>query len=253
MKQGKETWWWNEDVQESIQTKKLAKRTLDKDNSEENKAAYKTAKKEAKRNVAIAKARAYDHLYADMDTTEGQKKVLRMAKEREKNSKDIYQSKVIKVEEERVLVEDLKILERWREYHQKLMNEHNTRERRNEQQAEVEDDITEITSADIEMALRNMKNGKATGPDNLPVEVGKTLGRTEVNVVKEAFNKITDEEKIPGIWRKSILIPIFKNKGDIMNCGNYRGIKLMCHSMKLYERVHENRLRNIVSIIDEQF
>ena len=48
MKQGKETWWWNEDVQESIQTKKLAKRTLDKDNSEENKAAYKTAKKEAK-------------------------------------------------------------------------------------------------------------------------------------------------------------------------------------------------------------
>ena len=37
-----------------------------------------------------------------------------------------------------------------------------------------------------------------------------------------------------------------------MNCGNYRGIKLMCHSMKLYERVHENRLRNIVSI-EEQF
>ena len=36
-----------------------------------------------------------------------------------------------------------------------------------------------------------------------------------------------------------------------MNCENYRGIKLMCHS--LYERMHENRLRNIVSISDEQF
>ena len=63
-----------------------------------------------------------------------------------------------------------------------------------------------------------------------------------------SLNKITDEETIPDIWRKSILIPIYKNKGDIMNCGNYRGIKLMCHSTKLYERVHENRLRNIVSI-----
>ena len=175
MKQGKETWWWNDDVQESIQTKKLAKRTLDKDNSEENKAAYKTAKKEAKRNVAIAKARAYDHLYAYMDTTEGQSKVLRMAKERENNSKDIYQSKVIKDEEKTVLVEDLKILERWREYYQKVMNEHNPREGRNEQQAEVEGDITEINSADIEMALRNMKNGNATGPDNLPVEVWEEL------------------------------------------------------------------------------
>ena len=67
MKQGKETWWWNENVQESIQTKKLAKITLDKDTNEENKAAYKTANKEANKSVAIAKARAYDRLYADME------------------------------------------------------------------------------------------------------------------------------------------------------------------------------------------
>ena len=67
----------------------------------------------------------------------------------------------------------------------------------------MEFDITEITSADIEMALRNMKNGKATGPDNLPVEVWKSLGRTGVNFLKEALNKISDEEKIPDIWRKS--------------------------------------------------
>ena len=52
---------------------------------------------------------------------------------------------------------------------------------------------------------------------------------------------------------RNILIHTFKNKGDIRNCGLYRGIKLMCHSMKLYARVHENRLRNIVSISEEQF
>ena len=38
---------------------------------------------------------------------------------------------------ERVLVDDLKILERWREYYQKLMNEENPIEGRNEQQADV--------------------------------------------------------------------------------------------------------------------
>ena len=52
---------------------------------------------------------------------------------------------------------------------------------------------------------------------------------------------------------KSILILNFNNKGDIMNCGNYRDIKLMCHNMKLYERVHENRLRKIVIISEEHF
>ena len=74
-----------------------------------------------------------------------------------------------------------------------------------------------------------------------------------MNFLKEALDKITDEETIPDIWRKSILLPIYKNKGDIMNRGNYRGIKLMCHSMKLSERMHDNRLRNIVSISEEQF
>ena len=38
-----------------------------------------------------------------------------------------------------------------------------------------------------------------------------------------------------------------------MKCGNYRGITPLCHSMKLYERVHKNRLRDIVSIRAEQF
>ena len=50
----------------------------------------------------------------------------------------MLQSDVIKDEEERVLVEDLKILEKCRENYQKLMNEDNTIEGRNEQQAEVE-------------------------------------------------------------------------------------------------------------------
>ena len=75
---------------------------------------------EAKNSRAIVKERAYDRLAADTDTTEGQKKVLRMVKERDKNSKDIYQSTMIKCEEERVLMKDLKILERWREYYHKL-------------------------------------------------------------------------------------------------------------------------------------
>ena len=37
-----------------------------------------------------------------------------------------------------------------------------------------------------------------------------------------------------------------------MFCGNYRGIKLTCHSMKLYERIMENHLRNVVDISERQ-
>ena len=102
----------------------------------------------------------------------------------------------------------------------------------------------------IEMALRNMKNVKATRPANLPVEVWKSLGRTQWIFWRKHWTRsLMRRRSHADMWPKSILIPIFKNKGEIMNYGNYRGTKLMCHSMKLYESVHENRLRNIVSIL----
>ena len=46
-----------------------------------------------------------------------------------------------------VLVEDVKNLERRREYYQKLMDENNQADIRKEQQVEVDDDFEEITSA----------------------------------------------------------------------------------------------------------
>ena len=52
---------------------------------------------------------------------------------------------------------------------------------------------------------------------------------------------------------ESTLVPIYKGKGDIQDCGNYRGIMLMSHTMKIWERIMEARLRRIVEISEEQF
>ena len=43
------------------------------------------------------------------------------------------------------------------------------------------------------------------------------------------------------------------NNGDIQSCLNYRGIKLMCHTMKFWERVIEHMLRQNVTISENQF
>ncbi|KAK9113999.1 hypothetical protein Syun_020796 [Stephania yunnanensis] len=58
---------------------------------------------------------------------------------------------------------------------------------------------------------------------------------------------------MPMDWRKNTLVPIFKNKGDIQSCSNYRGIKLMSHTMKLWERIIDNRLRRETTISENQF
>ena len=38
-----------------------------------------------------------------------------------------------------------------------------------------------------------------------------------------------------------------------MECGNYRGIRLLIHSMKAWEKIFEERLRKIVKIHKCQF
>ena len=49
----RETWWWNEDVQESIKEKKEAKKAWDKIRNENTKKVYKEKKSKAKKAVAI--------------------------------------------------------------------------------------------------------------------------------------------------------------------------------------------------------
>ena len=67
------------------------------------------------------------------------------------------------------------------------------------------------------------------------------------------FNRLLRGEKMPDEWRKSVLVPLYKDKGDIKECGNYRGIKLMSHTMKLWERIIEARIRKEVTIAEQQF
>ncbi|MBN3291679.1 YTX2 protein, partial [Polypterus senegalus] len=58
---------------------------------------------------------------------------------------------------------------------------------------------------------------------------------------------------MPEEWRRSILVSTFKNKGDVHRCSNYRNIKLISHTMKIWERVMDARLRGEVAICEQQY
>ena len=103
---------------------------------------------------------------------------------------------------------------------------------RNERAAEPGEEtaVEEIKEEEVAAAMKRMKRGKAVGPDNIPVEAWKVLGWLGVEILTDIFAKIMETEKIPDEWRRSsTLIPIFKNKGDIQECGNYQEIKLTSH------------------------
>ncbi|MCJ8737953.1 hypothetical protein PDJAM_G00030010 [Pangasius djambal] len=213
------------------------------DRTEENREEYKELQRRVKRDVAKAKQEAYDELYTRLDTREGQKDLYRLASQRDRDGKDVQQVRVIKDRDGRVLTSEESVQRRWKEYFEELMNEENEREKRVEEVTSVEQKVDKIRKDEVRKALKRMKSGKAVGPDDIPVEVWKCLGEAAVEFLTSLFNRVLESEKMPEEWRSSVLVPIFKNKGDVQNCSNYRGIKLMSHTMKLWERVVEARLR----------
>jgi hypothetical protein len=100
--------------------------------------------------------------------------------------------------------------------------------------------------------LKRMKGRKAMGSDGIPIEVWTTLGDVAIVWLTTLFNLIFRSNKMLDEWRRSILIPIFKNKGDVQSCTNYRGIKLMSYIMKLWERINEHRLRGVTNVTENQ-
>jgi hypothetical protein len=96
----KDTWWWNEKVQKTIKEKKECCRRMHLDRSMDNIGWYKVVKMTTKRAVSDARGQMYDGLYQRLGTKEWEKDIYRMAKSRERKSRDIIQVKCIKDETE---------------------------------------------------------------------------------------------------------------------------------------------------------
>jgi hypothetical protein len=109
----KETWWWNENVQNAIKKKKECFRRMHMDSSVDNVERYKVAKKIVKRAVGEIRGQMYDGLYQRLGMKEGKNDIYRMVKSRERKTRDIIQVKCIKDTTEGLLTKDEDIKNRW--------------------------------------------------------------------------------------------------------------------------------------------
>nr|CCH50954.1 T1.2 [Malus x robusta] len=229
-------WWWNEEVQTKVKAKKECCKALYKDMTDENGERYRRAKQEAKKALDIYK----------------------LAKVREKKTRDLNQVRCIKDEDGKVLATENAVKDRLRDYFHNLFNEGHEwstslGELSNSEEYRNYFFYRRIRKEEVVVALKKMKHIKAVGPNDIPIKVWKVLGETGITWLTDLFNRILKMKKMSNEWRNSTLVPIYKNKGDIQNCMNYRGIKLMSHTMKLLARVIEHRLRQKTRVSDNQF
>ncbi|CAH9123913.1 unnamed protein product [Cuscuta epithymum] len=252
----KDTSWWNDEVKQAIRIKRECYKKLGKSWSDENIEEYKEARKRAKKTVKEARGKVNKELYAKLNSKEGEKDIYRLARLRDRRTQDIGKVKCVKDVDQRVLMEDGEIKERRRSYFDTLFNGNKARYISDLTISDCmvnRDFVRRIQTTEVKEALRKMGRKKAVGPDDILIEAWRSLGERGVEWLTSFFNMIWRNNKMPTSWRKSTLIPLFKNKGDVQECANYRGIKLMSHTMKPWEGVIEQRLRRTVKISENQF
>ena len=106
---------------------------------------------------------------------------------------------------------------------------------------------------EVAAALKKMKKHKAPGLSGLVAEMIQTTGDIGTQWILDLRDGIVKVDCIPEDWKSSVVLPIYKGKGDPTECGSYREIKLLEHAMKVVERIFEDRIRQQIDIDDMQF
>ena len=225
----KQTWWWNNQVEEAVREKRRCFKLWKAGGS---RAAYNTAKRTSNHAVHQARNEAKKVALQKIDPRSGD--VYRLAKQMRRDNQDVMGEKPVKNDAGQLSLDEEAKKEAWREHYERLLKvEFPWNPEDLSEESPVEGPSEPITLEMITRAISKMASGKAAGPSGIVAEMLKPFG--EAGVVED----IISEGCIPTDWQESFIVNLYKGKGDALNRGNYRGLKLIEQVMKVLERVVE--------------
>jgi hypothetical protein len=100
-----------------------------------------------------------------------------------------------------------------------------------------------ISACEIDYAVKQLKNSKAGGLDNILNEHIKSSLPFMKDIYVKLFNVVFNTGIIPESWTIGVIHPIFKNKGAPSDPSNYRPITLLSCLGKLFTSILNLRLQ----------
>ena len=120
-----------------------------------------------------------------------------------------------------------------------------------------EENEREITREEVKRALNEMKGGKAPGMDGVRVEMLKERGVTILEWLVRVFNICFMLSIVPVDWVIACMVTLYKCKGYVHECSNFRGTSLLSVVGKVYGSILINRIRdkteNVIAEVQRGF
>ena len=241
--------WWTDEVARAVDEKREVWKKIEmiRDRGEQASVAmkhlYGRKKKAARRAVDKAGQKMEEELYKKLGEDGGKRIIYKMAWDRNEESKDVKRGSVIQDKNGTLITDHNAVLHVWETYFKELLNKTEDSELELPSSIREKTEVVEITDTEMMAAMKKMKNGKATGLDEIRVEMLDLAGDVGVNWTRRLLNSCLTEGKVPVEWRTGLIIPIWKMKADVHDPEKYRGITLLSQVLKLLERVLDGRIR----------
>ena len=248
----RETWWWNNRVEKAIKEKRRCFHDMKFRGGDEG--LYAEAKRNANREVYTAQNSAVNEKCPNIETRDDQKQEMyKVSKQMQKINQDVVGEQCVRDDTGTLACTEEAKKKAWRSHYNHLLNVEFEWKQESLSQADPVAGPIKIEKSMVKEAICKMKNGKAAGPSGVTIEMVKAGGELSTDLVHDLISDIVGEAVIPKDWKDSIIINCFKGKGDATDRGNYRGLKLLEHVMKILERVIDKLIREQVEIDSMQF
>ena len=104
----------------------------------------------------------------------------------------------------------------------------------------------DILECEVKWALESITTNKASGGNEIPVELFQILKDAGVKVLHSICQQIWKTQQRPQDWKRSVFISIPK-KGNAKECSNYRTIILISHANKVTLKIIQARLQQYMN------
>ena len=103
----------------------------------------------------------------------------------------------------------------------------------------------DVLECEVKWDLGSITMNKASGGDEIPVELFQILKDDAVKVLHLICQQIWKTQRWPQDWKRSVLIPV--TKGNAKECSNYCTIALISHASKVMLKILQARLQQYVN------